>query len=531
MHQVIKQRNQYLFKIDILIINMSENNTKEEVFPKEIINIIEKLSPIERKVVPYLNKSKKEIIEKSGLDEVSFNRAIRFLEQKGILKTTTEKRKFIELGTNGIYYKKNHLPERKLLICLEENKNISLDDAKKISKLSENEFKVSLGILKGKALILLKDGKILLQASKEEIIKKFLEEKFIESLPLEEDKLTDEQKYAFEQLKKRKDIIRIEQKQEFTFNLTELGKNLAGKEIKLDLIEELTPEIIMSWNKGKRFRAYDINASVPLINGGKRHFVNQAIIKARKIWLEMGFKEMEGPMIDISFWNFDALFTPQDHSAREMQDTFFIEKKGKLPEENIVKAVKKAHESGISESNGWQYKWKEEEAQKVMLRTHTTSISARLLSSLKESDLPAKYFIIGKVFRNETLDWSHGFEFYQSEGIVADKNINFSHLLGYLQEFYKKMGFSKIKFVPSFFAYTEPSVEIQVYHPIKKQWFELGGAGMFRPEVIVPLLGKKIPVLAWGQGFDRIIMDAYSIKDLREMYSNDISDLRKKRII
>jgi phenylalanyl-tRNA synthetase alpha chain len=143
--------------------------------------------------------------------------------------------------------------------------------------------------------------------------------------------------------------------------------------------------------------------------------------------------------------------------------------------------------------------------------------------------LPAKFFAIGKVFRNETVDWKHGFEFYQSEGIVVDPNANFRHLLGYLKEFYKKMGYEKIKFVPSFFAYTEPSVEVQVWHPVRKEWVELGGAGMFRPEVTTPLLGKPIPVLAWGQGFDRIITEFYKIKDLRELYNNDIKELRQKK--
>ena len=239
---------------------------------------------------------------------------------------------------------------------------------------------------------------------------------------------------------------------------------------------------------------------------------------------------MAGPLTDTSFWVFDSLFTPQDHPAREMQDTFFIENyEGSLPNKKIVRNVKKAHESGIDGSKGWKYKWEEKEAKSVLLRTHTTSISARTLASLKPQDLPAKLFTIGKVFRNETIDWSHGFEFYQTEGIVIDKNANFRHLLGYLKEFYKKMGFEKIKFVPSFFAYTEPSVEIQVFHPEKKIWLELGGAGILRPEVTTPLLGKNIPVLAWGQGFDRIIMDYYNIKDLREIYSNNLKDLRNKK--
>jgi len=192
--------------------------------------------------------------------------------------------------------------------------------------------------------------------------------------------------------------------------------------------------------------------------------------------------------------------------------------------------VKQAHESGVDSSKGWQYNWQEKEAKRIVLRTHTTAISAQTLAQLKESDIPAKYFTIGKVFRNETLDWKHGFEFYQTEGIVVDKNANFNHLMGYLKEFYKKMGFEKIKFFPTYYAFTEPSVEIQVFHPEKKEWLELGGGGIFRPEVTIPLLGKNIPVLAWGQGFDRIIMDYYNIKDLREMYSNDIKCLREKKV-
>ncbi len=239
---------------------------------------------------------------------------------------------------------------------------------------------------------------------------------------------------------------------------------------------------------------------------------------------------MTGTLTDTSFWIFDALFTPQDHPAREMQDTFFMKGiTGSLPEKTLVKNVKGAHESGVSNSKGWNYQWKEGEAEKTLLRTHTTGISARTLSKLKLSDLPAKYFTIGKVFRNETVDWSHGFEFYQTEGIVIDEHANLLHLLGYLKDFYKKMGFEQIRFRPSYFAYTEPSVEIEVFHPQRKKWIELGGAGMLRPEVVLPLLGKNIPVLAWGQGFDRIIMDYYKISDLREMYSNDLKDLRTKK--
>ena len=495
---------------------------------ENINEIIDSLSPIERKIVPYLKSNITEIEKKSGLDQVSVLRALRFLENKGLVKIKTEVKKVVDLGTNGVYYKKNHLPERRLLILLESNNHISLEEAQKLSKLSDNEFKVSLGVLKGKAQINLSNGKLSLNASKEELVKKSFEEQFLDILPVAMEQIKDAQLLAFENLRKRKEIIMIEEKSLVSFELTELGKQLAGKEIKSDLIEEVNQEVIRDF-KGKRFRKYDIQAHVPTIYGGKKHFVNQSIEYARKVWTDLGFKEMQGPLADTSFWIFDALFTPQDHPAREMQDTFFLKGiKGKLPQGKVVERTKQSHEQGISGSKGWKYSWNPEIAKKVVLRTHTTGLSAHTLANLNLKQLPAKFFAIGKVFRNETVDWKHGFEFYQTEGIVVDRNASFANLLGYLKEFYSKMGFEKIKFVPSFFPYTEPSVEVQVWHEERKEWIELGGAGVFRPELTVPLLGEAIPVLAWGQGFDRIIMDYYKIKDLREMYQNDIKILRTK---
>ena len=496
----------------------------------DIENIVEMLSPLERKVIIHINQPYKTIQEKSGLDQVSLSRALKFLESKGIIKLNTKSTKIVDLGTNGIYYKKNHLPERNLLILLEKHRNLALVEAKKLSKLSENEFKVSLGVLKGKALINLINGKLSLNASKDELVKKTFEEQLLEVLPKEYESLPIELKHAFETLKKRKEIIEITERKEVEIVVTELGNLVSQQKIDLNLLEEVTPELIKSGAKGKKFRKYDIQFQVPRVNGGKKHFVNQSIEYAKSIWMELGFKEMKGSLIDTSFWVFDALFTPQDHPAREMQDTFFIEGiLGKLPEKKIVDGVRKAHESGISGSAGWNYAWDPEVAKKLLLRTHTTNVSARTLTEAKSRGLPAKYFTIGKVFRNETLDWSHLFEFYQTEGIVIDKDVNFRHLLGYLKEFYKKMGFEEIKFVPSFFAYTEPSVEVHVFHPERKIWFELGGAGVFRPEVTAPLLGPDVKVLAWGQGYERIIMDYYKIKNLRDMYSNDLKGLRSRK--
>jgi len=497
-------------------------------------NITESLSPNERTIFPYLDEGIEKIVEKTKLPYEAVLRALEFLSNKKIIELEIKAKKIIELGVNGVLYKQKGLPERILLNNLSQKSPLTLEEAQKLSELSENEFKASLGALKKRAIINLTDGKIVLVAAKEEIIKKTLEEKFIDALPLELEKLEPEQKFALNILKNRKNIVEVNNKQEINFKLTKLGKDLFSKKSEIassnDFIETLTSEMISngSW-KGKSFRRYDIKSPVPKIYGGKKHFVNQAIEQARKVWTELGFKEMNGNMVQTGFWNFDALFTAQDHPVREMQDTFYIkDAKAKLPDAKIVKAVKESHENGVGGSRGWGGKWGEEEAKKVVLRTHTTCLSIQTLANIsKLKNKTGKYFAIGKCFRNETVDWGHGFEFNQTEGIVIDKNANFRNLLGYLVEFYKKMGIDKLKFVPSYFPYTEPSVEIYAYNSIKKKWIEVGGAGIFRPEVTIPLLGEHIPILAWGPGFDRVLMEYYQIEDLREFYKNDITKLRK----
>ncbi|MGV8131155.1 MAG: phenylalanine--tRNA ligase subunit alpha [Candidatus Pacearchaeota archaeon] len=494
--------------------------------------IIDSLSQIERAIIPYLNHKIEDIEKKSNLDRTTVLRALGFLESKGLVKIEQKTSKIVDLSVNGVHYKKNHLPERKLLISIEENNNKSLEEIKNLTKLSENEFRAALGALKKKALISLDNGKIRISVSKEECSKKFPEEKLIEKIPIELENLTDEDKLALDSLKSRKEIVEIIEKKEISFKLTESGKEIVGKKINLDLIEEVTPELIKNWSGNKKFRRYDFNIKMPSIYGGKKHFVNQSIEQGKKIWLELGFKEMTGDYTVNGFWNFDALFTAQDHPVREMQDTFFIKGvQGKLPNEALVSKVKKAHEEGVDNSLGWRYKWKEEESKKVLLRTHTTCLSSKKLASLKKEDLPAKFFSVNKVFRNETLDWKHGFEFNQAEGIVIDPKGNFRHLIGYLKEFAAKMGYKKIRIQPGYFPYTEPSLEGSIWNEERKEWVEVLAAGIFRPEVTVPLLGTAMPVLAWGPGFDRLMTQAHKIKDLRELYKNDIDYLRNHPLL
>ncbi len=495
---------------------------------------IESLSINEKKIIPYLKEKIAEICKKSNLDKVSVLRSLEYLENKKIIELKTEKKKIVDIGVNGALYRKKGLPERRLLNTLDKRRILTFEESQKEGELSNDEFKAALGALKKKALIELKNGKIILNANKEEIIKKSLEEIFIEALPLEEELLTPEQKFSLKTLQKRKGIIEIEEEKKIEIVITPLGKTLMNsKELSKELIEQITPEILKNeknW-KGKKFRRYDLNVPVPRINGGKRHFVNQSNDYARKIWTEMGFEEMTGNMVVSSFWNFDSLFTAQDHPVREMQDTFFIDKKGTLPEKNLIENVRNAHEKGIGGSRGWKYKWDEETSKKMLLRTHTTALTSQTLSKLKEEDLPKKFFAVGKCFRNETVDWSHGFEFNQTEGIVVDKDANFKHLLGYLKQFAKKMELGEVRFRPAYFPYTEPSVEGDVWNEERKEWVELFAAGMLRPEVTTALFGKHIPTLAWGPGIDRIIMKIMDIKDMRELYKNDLTQLRKMKTL
>jgi len=505
---------------------------------KEVI--IESLSPIERIVLPSLSSSYQnidKISEKNSLDKTSVLRALSFLKNKSLVEIKEDEKEIVDLDVLGINYLKKHLPERILLNKLFEKKNIPLSEIKNICGFNENESKVAFGVLRKKALVDIKEGMLLFDAKPEEVTKKMLEELFLEKLPLELNLLEPQDKLALEILKSRKNIIQIEKKKIIEVKLTSLGEEISKMNLKEELIEQLTPKIIKQnlW-KGKKFRRYDLTTPVPKVYGGKRHFVNQAIDYARSIWLEMGFKEMTGSLVQTSFWNFDVLFTAQDHPVREMQDTFYLKDiEGKLPEStkkelNIVEEVKKAHENGVGGSKGWQYRWSEKDAKKIVLRTHTTCLSVQMLKEIaKNKEFPAKYFALGKCFRNETVDWSHSFEFNQTEGIVVDENANFRQLLGYLKEFFKKMGYEKIRIRPAYFSYTEPSLEIDILHPVHKKWVELGGAGMFRPEVTIPIFGKHIPVLAWGPGFDRIIMEFFNINDLREMYKNDINKLREMK--
>lgn len=160
------------------------------------------------------------------------------------------------------------------------------------------------------------------------------------------------------------------------------------------------------------------------------------------------------------------------------------------------------------------------------MRTHTTVNTIRYL--YEHPKPPCKVFSLGRVFRKENIDATHLPEFYQIEGIIHEEDANFKQLIGVLKEFYKRMGFEKIRCRPGYFPYTEPSMEVDVFY--NNKWMELGGSGIFRPEVTKPI-GVKNPVLAWGLGLERLAMLKFGLKDIRELYISDLEWLRRKPLI
>ncbi len=402
------------------------------------------------------------------------------------------------LTEEGKKYVENGLPEQVLASIVKEGPK----SVKELRSEVEN-FSIALAWAKKKGLVKIENGVVKFVKDDEQKEIEYL--KNIESAPEEMIKL----------LLKRN---LIKQEKDDIFKRAEKYK---GK-----VIDDLNEEIIKTgvW-KDVSFRKYNVSILGKKIYAGKRHIINLYIEKARKIFLEMGFKEIDGTLVESSFWNFDALFQPQDHPARDMADTFFLKKPSTavLPKE-FVEKVKDVHEHGGYGSTGWRYSWDESIAKKVIMRTHTTAVSARYLP---KSSPPEKVFCIGKVFRNETIDYKHLPEFTQIEGIVISKDVNFRNLLGYLKEFYKRMGFERIRFRPGYFPYTEISVEPEVYFEERGEWIELGGAGIFRPEVTRPL-GVKVPVLAWGLGLERLVMLKTGLNDIRNFYyKNDLNVLRE----
>lgn len=289
---------------------------------------------------------------------------------------------------------------------------------------------------------------------------------------------------------------------------------------------DITHEMLVSgqW-KTAVFKDYNFNALGRDTAGGHLHPLLKVRAQLRRILLDMGFEEMPtNNFVESSFWNFDSLFQPQSHPARDAHDTFFIKHpaSSKNPHPDYVARVKQMHESGDEKSIGWNYNWSLEESEKNILRTHTTAVSSRMLYKLAQEGFQAKkYFSIDRVFRNENLDATHLAEFHQIEGVIADRGLGLADLMGVIEEFFRRMGITNIKFKPAYNPYTEPSLEIFGYHPILKKWTEIGNSGVFRPEMLKPMgLPEDVSVIAWGLSLERPTMIQYGLGNIRDLFGS-----------
>jgi|TARA_B110000003_G_scaffold90508_1_gene92587 phenylalanyl-tRNA synthetase alpha chain len=449
---------------------------------------------IEKKIINSLKENPiqtPETLENSTqLSPDQIRRGIEWLKLKDLAIVDESKSSVLRLGKNGLDSFEKGLPERRLL-------NLIKSGPKKLSEIQKE-----LGFVFGPAIGLCRKNNWI-ETSSDQIILKTIPSELPGEKSLQligNNKLPKEQtdKIDLSELLKRPDFILEDIIKNKKISLTQSAKSLDVSNIS---------------------GAIDVEAEVPEVFVARTHPLKDTIDEIREIFVTLGFSEILGNMTQSSFWNFDALFTPQDHPARELQDTFFLDgisaKKIANPEQ--IRKVSDSHKKN------WRYQWDINEARKMVLRTHTTCVTIKHLAENKPDE--ARIFSLGRVFRNEKVSYKHLVEFNQIEGIVVGKDANLRNLMGIQREFYKRIGITKIKFWPTFFPYTEPSLQTMVYNEKLGKWIELFGMGIFRPEVTKPL-GITKPVLAWGGGIERIAMLKYDLDDVREFYNNNLGWLR-----
>ena len=500
----------------------------------EIDRLLATLHPLERKVLPFLSKvtTAKELVEQSGLKDVEVIRALQWLENKKVLDIQKSSVDKVFLDKLGKLYLDTGLPEKRLLHALSK-KSLDIKQAEKM--LEQQELNASLGLLRKKGAVSFEKGKIAItEQGKKELKKESLEEQLLKKLEkgIEVGKLKPEEKLAFANLKKRKQMLLVKTDKSVSFVLSDLGKKLSKQKISAEkVIDRLDPEHLKlgKW-KGKTFRRYDTTINVPRTSFGRKHHYRSFLDEVRSKFTALGFKEMTGPLVETDFWDMDALFMPQFHAARDIHEAYYINAPthGKV-EEKFLKAVKAVHEDGgKTGSKGWRYSFDTKRTKRLLLRTQGTACSARMLAS-KDLEIPGKYFGLTKCFRYDVIDATHLPDFYQTEGMVLEEGLSLAHLKGLLKLFAEEFGqCDQVKIRPGYFPFTEPSCELFAKHP-EMGWIELGGAGIFRPEVTSPF-GITVPVLAWGLGIDRIGMFNMKIKDIRELYSHNLEFLKYVRM-
>jgi phenylalanyl-tRNA synthetase alpha chain len=499
----------------------------------KILSVLEKLGG--KASVEQLNTEAK-------LSDAAVMRTALALQERDLARIHAEPQVIVKLLAEGEIHAENGLPERRLIkavVALSGKAN--LDEAVEQAGLTPKFRQIALGWTIRKKWAVYDSKKNTLQIAdnflhqvaipegNDEKLLRFLHGKNQAAVNV----LSGELQSAVQTLKKRK-LLTIEDKTHRIIELTAEGEKAAkqGKTAP-EQVTQLTPELIISgkWRK-TRLQKYNIKAPVAKTWPGKKHPYLSFLEEVRAKLVTLGFKEMTGTHVETSFFNFDALYTPQDHPAREEVGIYFV----KAPEfgdvsayKTAVENVKATHENGWKTgSTGWQYAYSTQEAKRLILRGHGTCLSARTLLR-RDLEIPSKHFSIARCYRPEVVDKTHLSEFNQVEGIVVDEKLTLRDLLGVLERFaFEIADADKVRFKPDYFPFTEPSVELSAY---KKGygWIEFGGSGIFRPEVTLPL-GIEVPVIAWGLGIDRLFMMRAGINDIRNIFSQSLDWLRRKEV-
>jgi len=473
-------------------------------------------------------------------------RAALTLQEKKLIKVHAKQQSQIKLTEEGELHAKNGLPERKLIKTVAAlGGSADLNKAAEKASLEPQFIQIALSwALRKKwavydsqtnAIRIAEPAlhQVIIPEGNDEALLTFLCARPQTTL----NDLTAKLQSAVETLKKRK-LLTVEPKTKRILTLTEAGKAFMQNRMRkrttaTEKVTQLKPEHIITgkWRKIK-LQKYNIEAPVAKTWPGKKHPYLSFLEEVRAKLVTLGFKEMTGTNVETSFFNFDALYTPQDHPAREIFGIYFV----KNPEfgdltayEAAVANVRATHENGwTTGSTGWGYHYSMQEAERLILRGHGTCLSARTLLS-KDLEIPSRYFSIARCYRPEVVDKTHLSEFNQVEGIVVDEKLTLRDLLGVLAKFAIEIaGADKVRFKPDYFPFTEPSVELSAYKE-GYGWVEFGGSGIFRPEVTLPL-GVKVPVIAWGLGVDRLFMMKADIDDIRYIFSQDLDWLRRKQV-
>ena len=461
------------------------------------------MNSLQRSVLECLEKvaDARELSEKSGVAYSSIMSLLPALEDNGLVELERVVEERLELTPEGRDYAENGLPERRLAN--------SLKNGEKAGAIAKKHGAIALQCAKKKGWVKVERGVVAKGKIGGDALEEFLSRPSTKSPALKE---------ALE-----RKLVSIKKDKSLKARITPAGKKaLSGGTID----SRLTPDDLKTgaWHE-KNYAEYDLKTVAAEAYPGKKNAYKEFLNEVRMRLVGMGFREVHGPLVELEFWNMDALFMAQDHPAREIHDVFQVEDpcKGRKPDKALFERVRKAHEKGIKGSTGWGYAWDPEVALRLVLRSQTTAVSARKLA--EGIHPPERLFCIGTVFRPDEIDWKHFIEFTQCEGIVADENTSFRELLGYLRNFAVEVfGAKEIKFAPSYFPFTEPSVEMFANIP-GRGWAEVGGAGLFRPEMLEPL-GVKVPVIAWGLGVDRLAMIRLGIDDIRDINAKDLKKLR-----